>query len=183
MPVGAKKTCQNNPKSLAEKPIPFRLRAVYRVSGKHDRKTRLHLGRLAKRSVVLLLPLALAACASDGENSGPISYVGEHDTADQRFPTDYRDQLLAFLKTYLNNPIGVRDAAMAEPMQRTVGGRPRYVSCLRFSARDADGSYSKARDHVVVYVDSRLDHVVEKPGDICAGAVYAPFPELEKLAP
>jgi hypothetical protein len=141
------------------------------------------LGRLAKRTAILLLPLALAACASDGENSGPISYVGDRDTADQPFPANYRDQLLAFLKTYLNNPIGVRDAAMAEPMQRTVGGHPRYVSCLRFSARDADGSYSKARDHAVVYVDGRLDHVVEKPGDICAGAVYAPFPELEKLTP
>ena len=139
------------------------------------------MGSLAKCAAVLLLPLALAACASEGGDSGPISYVGEHDTANQPFPTNYHDELMAFLKTYLNNPVGVRDAAMAEPMQRTVGGRPRYVSCLRFSARDADGNYPTARERAVVYVDGRLDHVVEKPGDICAGAVYSPFPELEKL--
>jgi hypothetical protein len=32
-----------------------------------------------------------------------------------------------------------------------------------------------------VYVDARLDRMIEKVDDICAGAVYAPFPELEKL--
>lgn len=141
------------------------------------------MGILQKHAVVLLLPLALAACAGDSGDSGPISYVGEHDTANQPFPTHYHDELLAFLKTYLNNPVGVRDAAMAEPVQRTVGGHSRYVSCLRFSTRDADGNYPKAQERAVVYVDGRLDHIVEKPGEICAGAVYVPSPELEKLTP
>jgi hypothetical protein len=144
---------------------------------------RLRLGRWAKRAAILLLPLGLVACAGDSEDSGPISYVGEHDSANQPFPTHYHDELLAFLKTYLNSPAAVRDAAMAEPTQRTVGGHPRYVSCLRFSARDPDGNYPKVRERAVIYVDGRLDHLVEKPGDICAGAVYAPFPELEKLSP
>ncbi|MEK6838416.1 MAG: AMMECR1 domain-containing protein, partial [Candidatus Thermoplasmatota archaeon] len=40
-------------------------------------------------------------------------------------------EILAFMKTWLNNTVGVRDAVMAEPVQRTVGGRLRYVSCLR----------------------------------------------------
>jgi hypothetical protein len=131
----------------------------------------------------MLLPLFLAACASDSGDSGPISYVGEQDSANQPFPTNYRSDLLAFLKTYLNNPVGVRDAAVAEPTQHTVGGHSRYVSCLRFSARDADGNYPKARERAVIYVDGRLDRIIEKPGDICAGATYAPFPELEKLSP
>ena len=85
------------------------------------------------------------------------------------------------MKTYLNNPVGVRDAAMAEPVQRTVGGRLRYVSCLRFAARDTDGGYREARERAVLYVDGRLDRVIENAGEICAGAVYAPFPELEKM--
>ena len=84
------------------------------------------------------------------------------------------------MKTYLNNPVGVHDAVMAEPVQRTVGGRLRYVSCLRFTARESDGSYREPRERAVVYVDGRLDHVVEKPGELCAGAAYAPFPELER---
>jgi hypothetical protein len=78
--------------------------------------------------------------------------------------------------------VGVRDAVVAEPVQRTVGGRLRYVSCLRFSSRDSEGNYGSVRERAVVFVDGRLDHVAEKAGEICAGAIYAPFPELEKLA-
>ena len=141
------------------------------------------MGKFAKRAALLLAALPLAGCAGDSGDAGPISYVGEHDSANQPFPTGYHDDLLAFLKTYLNNPAGVRDASMAEPVLRTVGGHPRYVSCLRFSARDADGNYPKPRERAVIYVDGRLDHLVEKPGDICAGVTYAPFPELEKLTP
>ncbi len=85
------------------------------------------------------------------------------------------------MKTYLNNPAGVHDAVMAEPVQRTVGGRLRYVSCLRFSARESDGTYRDPRERAILYVNGRLDRLVENPGDICAGAVYAPYPDLEKL--
>ena len=85
------------------------------------------------------------------------------------------------MRTYLNNPVGVHDAAMAEPVQRTSGGRLRYVSCLRFTARESDGSYREPRERAIVYVDGRLDRVVENASEPCAGAVYAPFPELEKM--
>ena len=85
------------------------------------------------------------------------------------------------MKTYLNNPVGVHDAAMAEPVQRTVGGRLRYVSCLRFTPRESDGSYREPRERAILYVNGRLDRVVENASDICAGAVYAPYPELQRL--
>jgi hypothetical protein len=71
---------------------------------------------------------------------------------------------------------------MAEPVQRTVGGRLRYVSCLRYAVREADGSYREPREHAVVYVDGRLDTVIDNGGEICAGATYAPFPELAQLS-
>jgi hypothetical protein len=131
-------------------------------------------------AAVLLLAAGLAACLGD-EDSRSISYTDDRGVANQPYPNDYRPQLLAFLKTYLNNPDGVRDPVMAEPVQRTVGGRLRYISCLRFSARDSDGNYRDPRERAVVYVDGRLDHVVERAGDLCAGATYAAFPELEKL--
>jgi hypothetical protein len=131
--------------------------------------------------VIVLLAGSLAACMTDGGDQGGVVYTDDRGVANQPFPTDYRAQLLAFLKTYLNNPVGIRDAAMAAPTQRTVGGRLRYVSCLRYNARELDGSYQGAVERAVVYVDARLDRMIEKPGDVCAGAVYAPFPELEKL--
>jgi hypothetical protein len=134
----------------------------------------------AQCAAILLLPIALAGCASS-DDSRIISYTGDRGVADQPFPANYRTEILSFMRTYLNHPVGVHDAAMAEPMQRTVGGRQRYVSCLRYTPRESDGSYGPSQDRAIVYVDGRLDHVVEKVAEICAGALYAPFPELEKL--
>jgi len=142
---------------------------------------KLHLGISAKRVAILLLPIALAACAGS-DDARSISYTNDRGVADQPYPNNYRVELQAFMKTYLNNPVGVHDAAMAEPVQRTVGGRLRYVSCLRFTPRESDGSYHDPRERAVLYVDGRLDRVVENATETCAGAVYAPFPELEKLA-
>jgi hypothetical protein len=128
-----------------------------------------------------MLPVVLAACAgSDDGRDGAISMDTGGD-ANQPFPNNYRPELLAFMRTYLNNPVGVHDAAMAEPVQRTVGGRVRYVSCLHYAPREMDGSYREVRERAILYVNGRLDRMVEKASDICAGAVYAPFPELEKL--
>ena len=126
---------------------------------------------------MLLLPLALAACAGDGQNS--ITYTDDRGV--QPYPANYSPELLAFMKTYLNNPVGVKDAAMAEPVQRTVGGRLRYVSCLRFTARDTEGGYREPRERAILFVDARLDRIVEDASEPCAGAAYAPFPELEKM--
>jgi hypothetical protein len=134
----------------------------------------------AQRAAILLLPIALSACAGSDDNRS-ISYTGDRSGAHQPYPANYRAELLAFMKTYLNNPAGVHDAALAEPVQRTVGGRSRYVACLRFTPRESDGSYGELRERAVVYVDGRLDHVIENATEPCAGAAYAPFPELEKL--
>ncbi|WGD55851.1 hypothetical protein QA641_19355 [Bradyrhizobium sp. CB1650] len=134
------------------------------------------MGRLAKRAAVLVLPLALAACfGSDGDRPSLI------DAGPQPFPDNFRSDTLALMRAYLNNPVGVRDAGMAEPVLRQVGGRPFYVSCLHFTPREADGSYKGLRERAVVYVNGRADRVVERANEFCAGAVYAPFPELEKM--
>ena len=138
------------------------------------------MGISAQCTAILLLPVALAACASSEDSRG-ITYTDDRGVANQPFPDNYRAELLAFMKTYLNNPVGVHDAALAEPVQRIVGGRLRYISCLRFTPRESDGSYRELRERAILYVNSRLDRVVENASDICAGAVYAPYPDLEKL--
>jgi hypothetical protein len=140
----------------------------------------LPLSTSARYLAVVLLPIALTACAG-GETSGGTSFTSDRGVADQPYPGNYRVEILAFMHTYLNNPVGVREAVMAEPVQRTVGGRIRYVSCVRYSARDFDGSYHAAGERAVVYVDGRLDRIIEKGADVCSGVTYAPFPELEKM--
>ena len=134
---------------------------------------------LANYAALLLLPISLAACA-DGD-VGRISFTDDRGGTNQPYPANYRAELLAFLRTYLNDPVGVRDASLAEPVERTIGGRLRYVVCLRYNARETDGSYRGAREREVVYVDGRLDHLAEKVSDACAGATYAAFPEMQTM--
>ncbi|CAL76804.1 conserved hypothetical protein; putative signal peptide [Bradyrhizobium sp. ORS 278] len=133
------------------------------------------------------LALWLAGCASGGpaafvsEDNRAISYTGDRGVANQPFPANYRSEILAYLRTYLNNPVGIHDGVMAEPVQRTVGGRLRYVACLRFAARESDGSYGPARERAAVYVDGRFDRMIEDAAELCAASTYAPFPELAAL--
>jgi len=124
-----------------------------------------------------MLPAVLATCQTDGAST---SIIPTDDTV-QPFPSNYRPEILAFMHTYLNNPGGVREAAIAEPVQRTVGGRLRYVACLRYAERQSDGTYRDVRDRAVLFVNGRLDRMIPNPGDECAGAVYAAFPDLEKM--
>jgi len=110
-----------------------------------------------------------------------MTYTDDRGVSNQPFPNNYKSEILAFMKTYLNNPVGVRDAVMAEPVQRVVGGRLRYVSCLRYSARESDGNYREPRERAILFVDGRLDRIVENASEPCTGAVYAPYPDLEKM--
>ena len=140
------------------------------------------MGISAKRVATLLLPIALAACSSSGGEGHSLSLFSDKPDTPQSFPANYRAELLAFMKTYLNNPVGVRDAAMAEPVMRDVNGKLRYISCLRYSARESDGSYREPHERAVLFVNGRLDRLIEKGGELCAGVALAPFPDLEKMS-
>ena len=139
------------------------------------------LGILAKCVAVLMLPIALAACAG-GDESRSFSLFGDGKDIPQSFPNNFRPELLAFMRTYLNNPVGVRDAALGEPVMRDVNGKMRYVACLRYSARESDGSYREPHERAVLFVNGRLDRMIEKSGELCAGVALSPFPDLEKMA-
>jgi hypothetical protein len=138
------------------------------------------LRRSAKFAAMMLLPIMLSACAAI-DDSKPITYTDDRGVSSQPFPKNYRTEILSFLKTYLNDPVGVRDAVMAEPVERVVGGRLRYVACLRFSPREPDGGYREPRERGFLFVDGRLDRIIENAVEPCAGVAYAPFAELEKL--
>jgi len=138
------------------------------------------LGISAKCMAAVMLPIALAACAS-GDDSRSFSLFGDSKDTPQPVPANYRTELLAFMKTYLNNPVGVRDAVLGEPVMRDVNGKMRYITCLRYSARESDGSYREPRERAVLFVSGRLDRMIEKGGELCAGVAMSPFPEMEKM--
>jgi hypothetical protein len=139
------------------------------------------LGISARLLAILLLPLALAGCLGfDSEDTRTTSFMPSSNAV-QPFPNNYDFETVSFLKTYLNNPVGIREALIAVPVERTVGGKVLYVACVRFSERRSDGAYGEARDRAIVFVNGRLDRILTNASEECAGAVYRPFPDLEKL--
>jgi hypothetical protein len=124
----------------------------------------------------------LGGCASDIGPS-PSELKARWD-AENVYPQGYRQDLLAFLRTYLNDPSRVRGASVSQPHLKYVGPGDRYVACVRYNARDSDGKYLGSKDGAAIYVAGKLDRFFDSPRDtrdLCKDATFAPFPELERL--
>jgi hypothetical protein len=126
--------------------------------------------------------VALGGCTTDvGPSAAELKSKWD---AENIFPQAYRQDLLAYLRTYLNDPSHVRGAAVSQPQLKYIGPGDRYVACVRFNARNNDGKYQGSKDGAAVYVAGKLDRFFDIPKDVrelCKDAVYAPFPELERL--
>jgi hypothetical protein len=128
----------------------------------------------------LVLALALGACASGFGERSPEERKADWD-AKNVYPANYRAELIAYLRTYLNDPTGVREAAISQPALKPAGLGDRFVVCVRFNPKRSGGGYAGAKEHLVIYVGGKLDRYVEAGGETCHGADYAAFPELEQL--
>jgi hypothetical protein len=124
--------------------------------------------------------LALAACGKTVDDLSQEQRKADWAAANV-YPADYRRELIAHLRTYLNDPTGIREAAISEPALKPVGPGDRYVVCVRFDPKGSGGGYAGAKDHLVIYAGGKLDRYVEAAGENCKEAAYAPFPELERL--
>lgn len=132
--------------------------------------------------VALCGAAVLGGCASDIGPS-PAELKAQWD-AQNVYPQTYKNDLLAFLRTYLNDPTHVRGAMLSQPVLKEIGPGQRYVACLRYNARDMEGKYMGLKDGAAVYVSAKLDRFIDTPRavkDICKDAAYMPFPELEVL--
>jgi hypothetical protein len=126
--------------------------------------------------------VALGGCATE---TGPsASELKARWDAQNVFPQGYRQDLLAFLRTYLNDPSHVRSASVSQPQLKYIGPGDRYVACVRYNARNSDGKYVGSKDGAAIYVAGKLDRFLDTPKDVrelCKEAAFVPFPELERL--
>jgi hypothetical protein len=122
--------------------------------------------------------LLLAACAGGGMQLG---HEGGADEGVHAYPSNYKAEILAAMHAYLNDPSGIRDASIAEPMLKEVGGGTRYVVCMRFNGKRDDGSYAGIKQVEAVFLAGRFDDFVDAPREPCLAVTYAPFPELEQI--
>ena len=126
------------------------------------------------RVLAALVVLPLCGCAGSDESKDFTLSNTKSSSAIQPYPANYRSDLLAFLRTYLNDPRGIRESSIAEPVQRSIRGRQLYVACLRYNAREPGGDYGGVRERAVVFIDGRLDRLIEQGGEYCTGATYPP---------
>jgi hypothetical protein len=124
---------------------------------------------------VLLIAAAVAACA--GQDGPRVETKGGASV--NLYPDNYKAEVLAYLRNYLNDLSGVRDAGVSVPVVRPVGSVERYVACVHFSAR-TPGASASGRDYLAVFLAGKLDQMVQAR-DQCKDAAYEPFPELERL--
>jgi hypothetical protein len=129
----------------------------------------------------LAVPVAVLVCACSQDMPSVLT------VETNILPANYRAEILAYLRNYLNDPTGVRDAAIGEPELRTLpatqtaSATQRYMVCVRYNAKDSTGKYQGSRDYQVAFLSGRLDTLVPVRGEQCAKANWQPFPELEKL--
>jgi hypothetical protein len=137
------------------------------------------MARAVGRSVLgMCAAAALAGCLTDqahegGEGRGTV------------LPENYKAEIIAFMRTYLNDPANVRDAFITEPAIKPFGGRSQYAVCVRYNAKNTDGKYAGSRDSLALFERGRFDRMIDQfpkgTAHPCAGAEYTHFPELEAL--
>ena len=93
--------------------------------------------------------------------------------------------LVAFMRTYLNDPQHVRSALATKPALKSLGDddRQRFVVCVRYRERKSDGSYGSPKDGFATFVLGKLDRYVDALKEVvavCKDPQFEPFPELEK---
>jgi hypothetical protein len=132
-----------------------------------------------RRRAALLAAAAwlLGACSGGGMHFGR----GGADEGIHVYPDNYKTEILAAMHAYLNDPSGIRDASISEPMLKEVGNGIRYVVCLRFNGKRDNGTYAGIKQVEAVFLAGRFDDFVDAPREPCLAATYSPFPELEQI--
>src|ERR1044072_644316 len=110
----------------------------------------------------------LAGCAGERQFSGVETQGGASVNI---FPERYRAEILAYQRSYLNDPTGVRSAAISQPALRKVGSVERYVVCVRFNAKQPSGGYAGVREHMAIFLAGKLDQM-GVTRELCKDASY-----------
>jgi hypothetical protein len=125
----------------------------------------------------LTLLLLLPGCSSEW-----VAARERSAQANATVPANYRAEVLALMRTYLNDPSNVRDAFISAPELRTLDSTSRYSVCVRYNPRKSGGQYSGTKESVVLFSHGRLERIIDNAREQCSNAAYEPFRELETLA-
>jgi hypothetical protein len=137
-------------------------------------------------AIILVAVISVSGLAGCSGSSLPdlSSYYKEKPTGQNTFPADYKQELAAFLRSYIENPRQVRDAAIGTPVLRPVGGgQPRYVTCVRYNPRNFENKYLGNTEKLAIFIDGKMNQFLESDPQICSGLAYQRYPEIENMVP
>ena len=128
----------------------------------------------AGASFLSVLMLAVAACSSDSSKAPAVD--------PNLYPTKYKQQIIATLRSVLSDPTHVRNGLISDPVLTTVNKDQRYTACVRFTERDfRTQQYGEPETRIAYFYAGELNQLVKARDDQCVNAAYRPFPEVEKL--
>ena len=117
--------------------------------------------------------IALGACAAmEGKGPGPDPNI---------YPKEWQNEVINTLTGNLDDPNGIRQASVTEPVLKPIGTEQRYAVCMRFDARDINRQYTGLQERIAYFYAGHLNQLVKADAGQCAGAPYKPWPELEKF--
>lgn len=142
----------------------------------------MHGDNARRAGIFIAVTLLLGGCA--GHHFGLGGHGGEGEDVNV-YPQAYKPDILAAMHAYLNDPTGIRDAAISEPMFKPVGNGTRYIVCLQFDGKRDNGMYAGDKLIAAEFLAGRFDDFLDTNAarEPCAGVALAPFPELEQLKP
>lgn len=123
--------------------------------------------------LVAVAALALGACSSDSK----VVTVNPNI-----YPAQYKQEIVATLRSVLNDPTHVRNALISDPALTPVDKDQRYTVCVQLTERDPySQQYAAPQTRIAYFFAGHLNQFVKANDDQCAKAAYKPFPEAEKL--
>jgi hypothetical protein len=132
--------------------------------------------RIAATYVLLAATAAMSLAACSGFRASP------KPQDPNVMPTDYKRQLQTELHRRMADPVGVRDAFISTPALHETAGVERYISCMRYTAKDETGAYAPPRERVAYFYHGQLTQIVDEDApELCRRVPYQPWPELTRM--
>jgi hypothetical protein len=140
---------------------------------------------ICRFGLIAAIAFTLGACSHQRAPGDAAAYGSEEQI--NTYPTNYKTDITAAMRAYLNDPSGIRDASISEPVLKPASPSmpERYIACLRFNAKKSTTVYAGVKEIAAIFLAGRFDQFVDAPKEeqgLCANAAYNPFPELEKLS-
>jgi hypothetical protein len=130
--------------------------------------------RAVLAAALAAVALTAAGCNGFGDPKAQQQAVAADPNA---YPTNYRIQIIAFLRQTLTDRSDFRGALISQPVLKPVGDNPHYVVCLQFNG------HSQIKNKVAIYLGGQMNEFIDSTPAECGDAVYQPFKDLEAALP